>query len=90
MEYSENFILTVYDSGIDVGEDQNSVIYLYDTAPIRIWETDELFIIGYDKIRVFVIPKRCCIEKVEILSEKFKNGAKENYKRVIDKKKVDL
>ncbi len=66
MEYKEEYILTVYDSAIEIGENENSTIYLYEDAPIRIWETDELFIIGYDKVRVFVIPKRCCKGKTQI------------------------
>lgn len=87
MEYKEEFILTVYNSGIDVGEDEKSILYLYQEAPIRIWETDELFIIGYDKVRVFVIPKRCCEGKEALISEKLKNGAGEKYKRLAENKK---
>ena len=86
MEYSEDFILTVYDSGVDVGTEGENIIYRYDSDPVRVWETDELFVIGYDKARVFVLPKRCCAGQEAALSEKFRTGAGEKYKRIQKRK----
>lgn len=86
MEYKEEYILTVYDSAIEIGENENSAIYFYEDAPIRIWETEELFIIGYEKVRVFVVPKRCCNENAEEISKRFETGAKDKYKRITVKK----
>lgn len=87
MEYKEEYILTVYDNAVEIGEDENSILYTYEKDPIRIWETDSLFIIGYDKFRVFVIPKRCCSGKIEALSERFRLGAKEKYYHLLNQEK---
>ena len=86
MEYREDFILTVYDSGIDVGTDDSNIIYLYQKDPVRVWETDDLFIIGYEKVRIFVIPKRCCAGQEAAISEKLQKGAGEKYKRIQNRK----
>lgn len=80
-EYKEEYLLSVYDNAVIVGDGPEKDIFYFDNPKIRVWETEELFIIGYEKIRVFVIPKRCCDGHDNEISHLFAEGLKNNYQK---------
>lgn len=78
----EQFVLTVYDDAVEIGEYGGRTVYTYASDPIRVWETSELYIIGHDKFRVFVVPKRYCRDKIQEMTALFQEGLKGNYKKI--------
>lgn len=87
--YQENNVITFYEDSIRVGEGSTSAIYHYipktkrDT--IRVWESDDVFTIGYGKERVFILPKRCCEDYTSQITAVLKNGLNDRYERIYTK-----
>lgn len=79
---SDTFKITFYDEGIKLGEGESSTVFMYETEPLKAWETDDMFVIGYAKERVFAIPKSYCEDNTEKISLILQNGLKEKYKRL--------
>lgn len=85
MEYKEEYILKVYDSAIVVGEGTSQNLFFYRDGKIKVWEDQELFVIGNGKERVFAVPKRCVEggkEECRRISSLFQNGLGDNYRYV--------
>lgn len=77
----EDFRMSVYDNAIVFGVGESATIIDYDSGHLRTWETDDLFIIGYEKQRIFLLPKRCLKDDNEInaVSNLLSNGLKNKY-----------
>lgn len=77
----EDFKMTVYDNAIVFGENETATIINYDSGYLRVWEDSEKFVIGYEKQRIFLLPKRCIEnqETVNKVSNLFKNGLGKKY-----------
>lgn len=85
--YTEDYEMTVYQDGIRMGSGENANFVPYGKKNFRCWETEDLFIIGHEKQRVFILPKRCCPEEVmEPLIQRMKEGFGEAYQEVTGKK----
>lgn len=85
--YSEDYEMTVYQDGIRMGSGENANFVPYGKKNFRCWETEDLFIIGHDKQRVFILPKRCCPEEtMEQLTQWLKQGFGDAYLEVSAKK----
>ena len=85
--YSEDYEMTVYQDGIRMGSGENANFVPYGKKNFRCWETEDLFIIGHEKQRVFILPKRCCPEEImEQLTQWMKKGFGEAYLEVSGKK----
>lgn len=80
----EDFNMTVYDDALVLGKEESATIIEYNSGYLRVWETDELFVIGYEKQRIFLLPKRCLSDTDEInsVSQYFKNGLGNKYFRL--------
>lgn len=86
-EYQENFILKVYEDSIQAGEGSDQVTFPFAEGKLMVWETEEMFIVGHAKQRVFALPKRCIetAEECQKISEIFQKGLAEKY-RFLSKK----
>lgn len=85
--YTEEYEMTVYQDGIRMGSGENANFVPYGKKNFRCWETEDLFIIGHEKQRVFILPKRCCPEEVlDSLIQRLKEGFGEAYLEVAGKK----
>ena len=85
--YSEDYEMTVYQDGIRMGSGENANFVPYGKKNFRCWETEDLFIIGHEKQRVFILPKRCCPEEeLDFLTQRMKEGFGEAYQQVTAKK----
>ena len=79
--------MTVYQDGIRMGSGENANFVPYGKKNFRCWETEDLFIIGHEKQRVFILPKRCCPDEVlDSLTQRLKEGFGEAYLEVAGKK----
>lgn len=85
--YTEEYEMTVYQDGIRMGSGENANFVPYGKKNFRCWETEDLFIIGHEKQRVFILPKRCCPkENLDSLIQRMKEGFGEAYLEVTGKK----
>lgn len=85
MEYKEDFILNVYDNAIVVGEGSSKNTFFYSEGKLKVWENQDLFVIGHGKERVFAVPKRCVKggkEECRKISSLFQNGLDTNYRYI--------
>ncbi len=85
MEYKEEFILNVYDNAVTVGEGTSKNVFLFRDGKLKVWENQELFVIGQGKERVFAVPKRCVTggkEECRKISSLFQNGLGQNYRYI--------
>lgn len=82
-ENFETFRLSVYDNAILIGEGEQRNIFYYKDGQIRVWETDTLFVIGYAKQHVFVVPKRCFEEEQsQKMRALFQTGLENSYQKI--------
>lgn len=79
-EYKEDYILIVYDDAIAVGDLEDGNVFYYHDNKIKVWELSDMFVVGYNKQRIFVVPKRCCNDQVQKMSDLFREGLQQNYK----------
>lgn len=79
-EYKEDYILTVYNDAMAVGDMNDGNVFYYRDNKIKVWELSDMFVVCYDKQRVFVVPKRCCEEEAQEMSDLFREGLQQNYK----------
>lgn len=81
-EYTEDYVLRIYDTYIRVGEGSGSARYDVVKDRLRAWENKELFVIGLAKERIFVVPKRCCQGREEMLSDLLKDRFGDHYRNL--------
>lgn len=74
----ESFKMNIYESCIQVGEENGSFILKFNKDITKIFETQNLFILCAGKERVFIVPKRCISNDSEV-TDIFKNAMEENY-----------
>lgn len=80
----EDYKMSIYDDVIVFGEGETATIISYDSGQLRVWETNDLFIIGYAKQRIFLLPKRCLKndEEIKNISDLLNNGLNNKYARL--------
>lgn len=75
----EQYQIIIYDNALIVGEGEQQNVLYYKDQKLRVWETSDLFIIGYQKAHVFILPKRCCYEQVENISKLLSENLPKDY-----------
>lgn len=73
-EHPMDYHMVVYPNAIRVGQgEQASVVYYKDNL-LQFWETERLLVLGYNKQRLFALPKRCFPDRVEEVSGMLHEG----------------
>lgn len=79
----DDYVMSVYEDAVIFGENETATIIEYNSGYLKVWEDEEKFVIGYEKQRIFLIPKRCLDKNnSENISKIFKNGLGKNYTRI--------
>lgn len=84
---TEDFNMTVYDTGILVHQENGDFRALYTEPKFHIRELDDLFLLDLNRQRVYILPKRRMTEEqVSALQKYFENNIIRNEKSVKAKK----
>ena len=79
---TEDFNMTVYDTGILVHQENGDFRALFSEPKFRIRELDDVFLLDLNRQRVYVLPKRCMDEgQVEALRRHFSGNMVEEKKK---------
>lgn len=79
---TEDFNMTVYDTGILVHQENGDFRALFSEPKFRVRELDDVFLLDLNRQRVYVLPKRCMDEgQVEALRRHFSGNMVEEKKK---------
>ena len=79
-ENPASFKMTVYPSGIKIGEENGEFVLNYNQDITKIFKTHDLFLVCAGKERIFILPSRCIKEShVDDITKIYKDAMNENY-----------
>lgn len=81
-QQDQQYIMTLYDDAIVTGEGEGRNVFYFRDNTMKAWELADMYVLGYNKLRIFVLPKRFCQGREEEISKLLRDGLKENYKMI--------
>ncbi len=79
---TENFNMTVYDTGILVHQENGDFRALFSEPKFRVRELEDVFLLDLNRQRVYILPKRCMgEEQVTVLRQYFSGNIVEDKKK---------